>query len=62
MGKKDNGKWSPNILADYCLSLIRETPTGEYKEKRRNEYLMNFFKLGYGINRHRLLFDTIYRN
>ena len=35
MGKKDNGKWSPNILADSCLSLIRATPTGEYKRKKK---------------------------
>jgi hypothetical protein len=35
MEKRYNGKWSPNILADFCWSLIsdlyliRETTTGE---------------------------------
>jgi len=24
-----SGKWSPNMLADYCWSPIRETLTGE---------------------------------
>jgi hypothetical protein len=49
-------------LADSCLSLIRATPTGEYKRKKKEWVFNEFLKLGYGINRHRLLFDTIYRN
>jgi hypothetical protein len=31
--KKYSGKWSLNILADYCWSLISETPAGEYKRQ-----------------------------
>jgi hypothetical protein len=27
------GKWSPNMLANYCRSHVKETPTGEYKTK-----------------------------
>ena len=42
-----SGKWSPNTLADYCWSLIRETPTGEARGKRRwSECLVIFFKIG----------------
>jgi hypothetical protein len=33
MEKRYSGKWSPNMLVDYCWSLIRETPTGEYEAK-----------------------------
>ena len=35
IGKQYNGKWSPNILADSCLILIRAKPTGEYKRKKK---------------------------
>jgi hypothetical protein len=28
--KRYSRKWSPFMLADYCCSLIRETPTGKY--------------------------------
>jgi len=37
MGKKYSGKWSPNIMSDCCLSLIRVTPTGEYKRQKKNK-------------------------
>jgi hypothetical protein len=37
MGKKYSGKWSPNIMADYCLSLIRATPSGEYKRQEKKK-------------------------
>jgi hypothetical protein len=37
------GKWSPNILADHCWSLIRETPTGENKRRKKSVFLINFF-------------------
>jgi hypothetical protein len=33
--KKYSGKWSPDTLADYCCSHIRETQTGEYERQRR---------------------------
>jgi hypothetical protein len=36
IGKKYSGKWSPNIMADSCLSLIKATPTGEHK-RQKNE-------------------------
>jgi hypothetical protein len=35
MGKKYSGKWSPNIMAESCLSLIRAKPTGEYKRQKK---------------------------
>jgi len=31
MEKRYIGKWSPDILADYCWSLIRVIPAGKYK-------------------------------
>jgi len=36
-GKRYIGKWSPYMSADYCLSLIRETPTGKYKRREKTE-------------------------
>jgi hypothetical protein len=33
MGKRYGGKWGPNMLANYCRSHVRETPTGENKPK-----------------------------
>jgi hypothetical protein len=42
--KMYSGKWSPNMLADYYWSLVRETLTGDNKrQKRRSEGLMDFF-------------------
>jgi len=32
-----SGKWSPNMLADYCWSLIRETPPGECKRQKKTK-------------------------
>jgi hypothetical protein len=37
MEKRHTGKWSPNMLADYYWSLIRETPTGEYKRQKKTK-------------------------
>jgi hypothetical protein len=34
-GTEVNGKWSPNMLVGYCWSLIRETPSGEYKRRKK---------------------------
>lgn len=31
--KRFQGRWEPAMLADYCWSLIRETPATEYKRK-----------------------------
>jgi hypothetical protein len=28
-----SGKWSPNMLGDFCWSLIWQTSTGEYESK-----------------------------
>jgi len=38
MEKRCRGKWNPNMLTDYCWTLVRETPTDDYK--RQNESLM----------------------
>jgi hypothetical protein len=32
--KRYSGKCSPNMLADYCCNLVRETPIGEYKRQK----------------------------
>ena len=32
-----SGKWSPNMLADYCWSLIRKTLTGENKRQKKTK-------------------------
>jgi len=37
VGKKYSGKWSPNIMTDSCLSLIRATPTGEYGRLKKKK-------------------------
>jgi hypothetical protein len=37
MEKRYSGKWSANILADYCWILIKETPTGEYKSQKKKK-------------------------
>ena len=55
--KRYSGKWSPNMHADYCWSLVRETPTGEYK-KQKSECLMNFFVVRIPYTKTCLLFDT----
>jgi hypothetical protein len=34
-GKGYSGKWSPNILDDYCWNFIRETSTGESKRQKK---------------------------
>jgi len=42
-GTVENG--SSNILADYCWSLIRETPTGECKMEKKMKWVFNGFLL-----------------
>ena len=32
-----SGKWSPNMLADYYWSFIRETPSGERKIQKKTK-------------------------
>jgi len=50
--KRHSGKWSPNKLADYCCSLIRETQTGENKKHKKTKSVFNkFFSSS----------DTVYR-
>jgi hypothetical protein len=34
MEKKYIGKWNTNLLVDYCWTLVRETPTEEYKRQK----------------------------
>jgi hypothetical protein len=29
------GFWDPNMLGDYCWSIIRKTAVGSYKKKRK---------------------------
>lgn len=33
--KRYQGKWEPSLLADYCWSIIRETPESSYTRKAR---------------------------
>jgi len=35
--KTYSGKWSPNMLADYYWSLIRETLSGENKRQKKTK-------------------------
>ena len=35
--KTYSGKWSPDMLAGYCWSLIRETLTGENKRQKKTK-------------------------
>jgi len=37
-----SGKWSPK-LADYCWSLVWETPTGNKEEAKDDEWVFNKF-------------------
>jgi hypothetical protein len=32
--KRYRGKWNPNMLADYCWTLVRETLTEEQKRQK----------------------------
>jgi hypothetical protein len=34
-GKGYSGKWSSNMLDDYCWTFIRETPIGESKRQKK---------------------------
>lgn len=35
MEKRYQGKWTPNMLADYCWTLLRDAPTVEYKKQAK---------------------------
>jgi hypothetical protein len=35
--KTCSGKWSPNMLADYCWSLIKKKLTGENKRQKKTK-------------------------
>ena len=37
MEKRYSSKWTPNMLADYCWMLLRETPREEYKRQKMTE-------------------------
>ena len=41
--KRYSGKWSPNMLADYCCSLKMDTPTGKYKRHKKMKQVFNEF-------------------
>jgi hypothetical protein len=41
--KRYSGKWSLNILADCCWSLIWETPNGECKRQKKMKWVFNEF-------------------
>jgi hypothetical protein len=41
--KRYSGKWSQNILADCCWSLIWETPTSECKRQKQIKWVLNEF-------------------
>jgi hypothetical protein len=34
---RQDGKWSPNMLADCCCSLIIMSPTGENKKQKKTK-------------------------
>ena len=34
MEKRYSGKWNRNLLVDYSWTLVRETPTEEYKTQK----------------------------
>jgi hypothetical protein len=35
--RRYSGKCSPNMLAEYCTDLVRETPTGKYKRQKNTK-------------------------
>jgi hypothetical protein len=41
--KRYSGKLSPNMLADQCWNLIRETLTGENKRQKKTKRVFNEF-------------------
>ena len=43
--KRFQGRWEPAMLADYCWSLIRETPATEYKRKASHSKKTTPFQL-----------------
>jgi hypothetical protein len=49
--KRYSRKRSPNMSADYCRSLIRETPTGKNKRQEKMKLVFNEIFSSY---------DTIY--
>jgi len=32
-----SGKWNPDLLADYCWTLVEETSTEEYKTQKKRK-------------------------
>lgn len=51
--KRYTGKWSPNMLADYCWNLIRETPGDFYKKKEKFRKLISngYIALKFTVNK-----------
>jgi hypothetical protein len=37
--KIQSGKWHPNMLADYCWTLVRHTPTKEYRRQKWTKWV-----------------------
>ena len=40
-----SGKWIPDMLAEHCCSLIRETPSGENNRHKQAKWISNNFFL-----------------
>jgi hypothetical protein len=34
MEKRYSSKWNPDILSDYCWTVVPDTPTEEYKRRK----------------------------
>jgi hypothetical protein len=41
MKDRYNGEWSPNISADCCWGVMRETPLGECKMQKKTKRVFN---------------------
>jgi len=57
VNKRLSGKWNPYMLADYCWTLVRETPTKECRRKKRQNA---FMMLHYLLLSRMLCIDTIF--
>jgi hypothetical protein len=54
--KRYSSKWNPNMLADYCRTLVRETLTEEYKRQKTTKCFWYYIYLFLGRT---LYIDTI---
>jgi hypothetical protein len=53
MEKRYSGKWNPDMVADYCWTLVRDTATEEYKRQKTTEGVSRgtFIFIKYVVNR-----------